>query len=86
MKAIVPFAAALAAFLCVAASAAANSAEANVKGANPISACGSPEKNTCRGKCYYQYEQFICGDPKPGQIGKHKKELKECYQSCKAAK
>jgi hypothetical protein len=74
-----------AAFLFVAAPVA-NSVEANGNSSTGTTACGSTEKNTCRGKCYYQYEQFICGNPKPGEVAKHKKELKECYQSCKASK
>jgi hypothetical protein len=85
MKARFPFVAVFTAFLFLAAPIA-NSEEANGKNSNLTTACGSKEKNTCRGKCYYEYEQFICGNPKPGQVGKHKKELKECYQSCKASK
>ena len=49
-------------------------------------ACGSTVKDNCRGRCYFEYEKFICGNPKPGQVSQHKKELKECNQSCKPSK
>jgi hypothetical protein len=94
MKVKIPFVAVFAASLFLAA-AIANSAAVNgsTQKAVPVvasltTACGSTVKNTCRGRCYLQYENFICGNPgpKPGQVGKHKKELKECNQSCAASK
>jgi hypothetical protein len=51
------------------------------------SACGPVRNpNSCPGKCLTTYNNFICGDPKPGQVGKHKKELKQCYKACAASK
>jgi hypothetical protein len=94
MNARFPFVAVFAASLFLAAPIA-NSATVNgsTQKAVPVvasltTACGSTVKNTCRGRCYLQYENFICGNPgpKPGQVGKHKKELKECNQSCAASK
>jgi hypothetical protein len=94
MKVKIPFVAVFAASLFLAAPIA-NSAAVNgsTQKAVPVvasltTACGSTVKNTCRGRCYLQYENFICGNPgpKPGQVGKHKKELKECNQSCAASK
>jgi len=90
MKATFSFVAVFAAFLFLAAPIAnsvtpkAKSGEANAQNATLTTKCGSTVKNTCRGKCYYTYENYICGNPKPGQVAKHKKELQACYQSCKA--
>jgi hypothetical protein len=96
MKARFPFVAVFAAFLFLAAPIA-NSAEANTKSPTPTTpptlstttlktACGSTVKNNCRGKCYVTYEKYICGNPKPGGVAPHRKELQECYQSCAAGK
>jgi hypothetical protein len=94
MKARFSFVVVFAAFLFLA-TPIANSATVNgsTQKAVPViasltTACGSTVKNTCRGRCYLQYENFICGNPgpKPGQVGKHKKELKQCYQGCPAGK
>jgi len=93
MKARFPFAV-FAAFLFLAAPIAnsvtpkASSEETTAQSLTLKTACGSTVKNNCRGKCYLEYEKYICGNPgpKPGQVGKHKKELQECYQSCPASK
>jgi|ERR1035438_5487598 hypothetical protein len=91
MKARFPFVAVFAAFLFLAAPIE-NSAEANTKNVTPstppttatlTTACGSTVKNNCHGKCYFQYEKYICGPSvKPGGVGVHKKELQECNKSC----
>jgi hypothetical protein len=94
MKARFPFVAVFAAFLFLAAPIA-NFAEADTKTPTPSTpstlttlktACGSTVKNNCRGICYVQYEKYICGNPKPGGVKPHRKELQECYQSCAAGK
>ncbi len=92
MKARFPFVAVFAAFLFLAAPIAnsvtpkSDSEQTNAQSSTLKTACGSTVKNTCRGKCYLEYENYICNNPKPGQVAKHKKELKQCYQSCKASK
>ena len=92
MKARFPFVAVFAASLFLAAPIA-HSATANgthQKTPCPTltltTACGSTVKDNCRGRCYFEYEKFICGNPKPGQVRQHKKELKQCNQSCKPSK
>jgi hypothetical protein len=64
----------------------ANAVEANSSGTQPCGGGGPKNPNSCRGQCYETYEKYICGNPTPGKVGKHKKELKQCYQSCKAGK
>ena len=46
--------------------------------------CSNQQAATCHSNCYAAYESFILGNPKPGQVEKHKKELAQCYKGCKA--
>lgn len=66
----------------------ANATEANTTTTKPTPpACGGARHpNSCPGKCYDTYQTFICGNPRPGQVGKARKELKQCYASCKQSK
>ena len=94
MKARFPFVAIFAASLFSAAPIAnsvtpkATSGEINAQTLTLTTACGSTVKNNCRGKCYYEYEKFICGKrtPKPGQVTPHQKIYRECVRSCPAIK
>jgi hypothetical protein len=66
----------------------ANSVEAppNPKQTAATTFGNSENLKTCRGKCYAAYEKYILGDPVPGGVAQHKKELRECYASCKTNK
>lgn len=78
--------AAIAAFIFLAAPIA-NAAEPEGKGGGGDPPCGPVKNpNSCRGQCLTTYNKFICGDPKPGQVGKHRHELMQCYKACKASK
>ncbi len=60
-----------------------NASGCNGTGPKLTTACGSTLKNNCHNKCYCTYEDYICSNPKPGETEKHKKELNQCYQTCK---
>jgi len=64
----------------------AESSDCSGTGPTLKTACGSTIKNNCRGKCYCTYEAYTCGNPKPGGIAQHKKELNQCYAACKGGK
>lgn len=65
----------------------ANAAEPEGKGGGGGGQCGPVKNpNSCRGKCLTIYMTFICDDPKPGQVAKHRHELMQCYKACKESK
>jgi hypothetical protein len=62
----------------------ANSAAADEKTPNPKAPiCNKKRAATCHNACYAAYNKFILDDPKPGEVSKHRKELFECYKTCK---
>jgi len=36
----------------------------------------------CQKACYATYEKFIFGNPKPGEVAKHRKQYFECKKGC----
>jgi hypothetical protein len=63
----------------------ANSAAADVKSPNPKAPlCDKMRIAACHKACYDAYTKWILGNPKPGQVSKHRKELFQCYKNCKA--
>ncbi len=49
--------------------------------ASPVEAkCGKVCQ--CQKACYATYEKFIFGNPKPGQVSKHRKEYFACKKAC----
>ena len=60
-----------------------NASDCNGTGPKLTTACGSTLKNNCHNKCYCTYEEYVCKNPTPGGLSKHKKELHQCQETCK---
>jgi hypothetical protein len=45
--------------------------------------CDLKRQKACHDACYQTYNNYIGGNPKPGQVHKHYIELTKCYAQCR---